>query len=145
MRVYSIFIEGVMTMMKKKSDEALKLLGQLTPLSRKCEEMKLGSLINKYFGYGHFKLSEYAKSIASYQKIKAADMDESSNYNRLLAEGIELADRHHRFPDAIGKFNQAKAVYPQKVEPYIYIAMTIILKRNQAADTDESKLAEALI
>lgn len=50
--------------------------------------MGLASLINKYFGYGHFKLSEFAKSITYYQKIKPADMDESSTYNRLLAEGI---------------------------------------------------------
>ena len=98
--------------------------------------MKLGPLISKYLGYGHFKLSEYSKCIAAYQRIKSTDMDESSTYNRLLAEGIELADKHHRFPEAIGKFNQAKAVYPQKVEPYIYIAMTIILKRNQSPDRD---------
>jgi hypothetical protein len=103
--------------------------------------MRLAPLINKYLGYGHFKLSDFAKSIAFYLKVKPADLDETSTYNRLLAEGIELADRHHRFPDAIGKFNQAKAVYPQKVEPYIYIAMTIILKRNTGGERDEGKLA----
>jgi tetratricopeptide (TPR) repeat protein len=144
MRIYSVFIEGVMTMMKKKSEEALKILSQLAS-SRKCDEMKLTPLVNKYFGYGYFKLSEFAKSIAYYQKIKPSEMDESSSYNKLLAEGIELADKQHRFPEAMGKFNQAKAVYPQKVEPYIYIAMAIILKRNLSPEQDEGKLAEALI
>lgn len=45
----------------------------------------------------------------------------------------------------MGKFNQAKTVYPQKVEPYIYIAMAIILKSNLSSEKDEGKLAEALI
>jgi hypothetical protein len=36
-------------------------------------------------------------------------------------------------------------VYPQKVEPYIYIAMTIILKRNLSLDKNDGKLAESLI
>ena len=98
MRIYSVFIEGVMTMMKKKSEEALKILAQLTPYARKCDDMRLTPLINKYFGYGYFKLSDFAKSITYYQKIKPTDMDETSTYNRLLAEGVELADRHHRFP-----------------------------------------------
>lgn len=68
-------------------------------------------------------------------------MDESSSYNKLLAEGIELADKQRNFPSAISKFNAAKTVYPQKVEPYIYIAMTIILKKNLTLDKDDSKLA----
>lgn len=59
--------------------------------------MKLTPLINKYFGYGYFKLSQFLKSITYYQRIKACDMDESSNYNKLLAEGIELADKHKNF------------------------------------------------
>jgi hypothetical protein len=42
-------------------------------------------------------------------------MDESSSYNKLLAEGIELADKHKSFSEAVGRFNQAKTVYPQKV------------------------------
>ena len=41
--------------------------------------------------------------------------------------------------------NVYQKVYPQKVEPYIYIAMTIILKQNIAQNKDETKLAEALI
>lgn len=135
MRIYSIFIEGVMTMMKKKSEESIEILSKLIG-NKKCDEMNLTPLINKYFGYGYFKLSEYAKSINYYQKIKNNDLDESSSYNKLLAEGIELADRQKCYADAIGKFNQAKTVYPQKVEPYIYIAMTIILKRINSADKD---------
>jgi hypothetical protein len=45
-----------MTMMKKKSEEALQILSKILP-NKKCEEIKLTPLINKYFGYGYFKLS----------------------------------------------------------------------------------------
>lgn len=84
MRIYSIFIEGVMTMMKKKSEESIEILTKIIG-NKKCDEMNLTPLINKYFGYGYFKLSEYAKSINYYQKIKSIDLDESSSYNKLLA------------------------------------------------------------
>ena len=96
MRIYSVFIEGVMTMMKKKSEEAIQILSKIAS-NKKCDEMKLSPLINKYFGYGYFKLSQFLKSITYYQKIKAGDMDESSSYNKLLAEGIEFADKQKNF------------------------------------------------
>lgn len=63
-------------------------------------------------------------------------MDESSKYNKLLAEGIELADKQLSFEAGISKFNQAKVVYPQKVEPYIYIAMVLITRNNHRRDND---------
>lgn len=47
--------------------------------------MKLVPLLNKYIAYGYFKLSDYAKAIAYYHKIRSSDMDESSTYNCLLA------------------------------------------------------------
>jgi tetratricopeptide (TPR) repeat protein len=55
---------------------------------KRIEKLFISSLVYKYLGYGYFKLGDYAKSIKSYQKIASVDQDESSKYNRLLAEGI---------------------------------------------------------
>jgi hypothetical protein len=68
MRIYSVLIEGVMTMMKKKSQEAIDILNGIVA-NKKCEDMHILSLIYKYLGYGYFKISEYAKSIKYYQKV----------------------------------------------------------------------------
>jgi tetratricopeptide (TPR) repeat protein len=76
-----------MTMMKKKSQEAIDILNTIV-LNKKCEEMRILSLLYKYLGYGYFKISEYAKSIKYYQKVTSSEIDESSQYNKLLAEGI---------------------------------------------------------
>lgn len=47
--------------------------------------------------YGYFKLEQYSKAIKYYQRIPSKDVDQSSLYNRLLAEGIELSDQQYRF------------------------------------------------
>ena len=53
-------------------------------------------------------------------------MDSSSKYNLLLAEGVYLVDTQNRFADGQRSFRSAARVYPQKVEPYLYVAMTRI-------------------
>jgi hypothetical protein len=50
--------------------------------------MHILSLLYKYLGYGYFKISEYVKSIKYYQRVAPNEIDESSQYNKLLAEGI---------------------------------------------------------
>ena len=63
----------------------------------------------------------------------------------MLAEGVVLADNEHDFNAAYSKFNEAKEVYPLKVEPYVYIAMTTIRRANLHYTKDETKKAEAYI
>ena len=58
MRVYRVFVEGVMTMMKKKSEEALNTLSTIAGHSL-CQELGIDCLILKYQGYGHFKMSQF--------------------------------------------------------------------------------------
>lgn len=142
MAVYALLIEGVMTMMKKKSQEAIDVLLRVLA-HRRCPARVL-ALVHKYLGYGYFKVSEYAKSIKHYQKLPTSDNDPSSHYNKLLAEGVELSDKNHKFEDAIAKFSQAKLVYPQKVEPYIYIAMVHVLRSNLPAKKEEVKRKDAV-
>ena len=43
------------------------------------------------------------------------DLSWFSEYNKLLVEGIELAEKMNNYKDSINKFNLAKKVYPQKV------------------------------
>ena len=63
-------------------------------------------LTNKYLGYGYFKISNYKQSIQHYENVR--EKDRSSQYNLMLAQGIDLADRLNNFPEADFKFNQAK-------------------------------------
>ena len=86
--------------------------------------------------YGYFKLQQYGKAIKFYQKIPSKDSDLSTLYNKLLAEGIELSDQQYRFQQGINKFQEAANVYPQKVEPYIYTAMTLIHQFNHSKSKD---------
>ena len=102
-KVYTIFIEGVMTMMKKKPQEAITILLKISS-NKKCQELQIQSLVYKYMAYGYFKLEQYAKAIKFYQKIPSKDSDLSSLYNRLLAEGIELSDHQYRFQQGMHKF-----------------------------------------
>ena len=85
-----------MTMMKKKSAEAMEILNKVikNPL---CERLGIRTLIHKYQGYGYFKLSQYGLSVKCYGKLTEEEQDPSSQYNRLLAEGVELADSKHHF------------------------------------------------
>lgn len=57
-----------MTMMKKKSQEAIDLLLKIVT-NKKCQELNIQALLFKYLGYGYFKISEYAKCIKYYQKL----------------------------------------------------------------------------
>jgi tetratricopeptide (TPR) repeat protein len=133
-----------MTMMKKKSQEAIAIL---LPIAnhKKNIELNIQSLVYKYIAYGYFKIGQYAQAAKYYHKIPQQEVDKSSLYNQLLAEGIELADRLHRFEEAAGKFREASAVYPQKVEPFLYLAMTHILRYNLSQGKDEVRKAETLI
>ena len=73
-----------MTMMKKKSEEALNTLKSIAN-SPICEKLGIVSLIFKYQGYGYFKLSQYRESIQCYSQLSHSEKDESSMYNQLLA------------------------------------------------------------
>ena len=54
-----MFVEGVMTMMKKKSEEALNTLNSISGHAL-CQELGIDVLILKYQGYGYFKVSQFA-------------------------------------------------------------------------------------
>lgn len=57
-----------MTMMKKKSQEAIDILLQIST-NKKCKELKIHNLTYKYLAYGYFKIGQYSQSIKYYQKI----------------------------------------------------------------------------
>ncbi len=67
-------IEGVMTMMKKKSQEAIEILLKIVA-NKKCIELSIQSLIYKYLAYGYFKISDYGKSIKYYTKLNKSEVD----------------------------------------------------------------------
>lgn len=52
--LYELFVEGVITMMKKKYKEALQLLLKAAQ-HKNVHKLNLAGLINKYLGYGYFK------------------------------------------------------------------------------------------
>lgn len=63
-----------------------------------------------------------------YDKLTKWGLDECSSYNRLLADGIVQVEKNKDFQTGIEKFEQAKYIYPAKVEPSIYIGMTVIFR-----------------
>lgn len=65
-----------------------------------------------------------------------------SSYNKLLAEGIIAGEKNKNFQLAMEKFEQASYVYPCKVEPSIYLAMTIIYRDLCLNETNESSSIE---
>lgn len=141
--IYSQFIEAAILMIKKKYSDSNGLLAKVLA-NKKAREMKLADTVLKYLGYGFFKLGEHSLSIKHYKKLDRLSLDESSTYNMVLAEGIQLVDKEGNFEGGIKKFNEAKKVYPQKVEPYLYLAMTYIKRANAARD-GEAHLTQAAI
>jgi len=63
-----------MTMMKKKSQEAIEILLKIVT-NKKCLELNIQSLIYKYLAYGYFKVSDYAKSIKYSLKLNKNEID----------------------------------------------------------------------
>ena len=96
-------------------------------MHRKCRNV-LHPLLLKFLGYASFKLGNHQKSINNYEKLISWGLDECSSYNLLLAEGIVQVEKHKNFQSGIEKFEQAKYIYPSKVEPSLYIGMTIIFR-----------------
>lgn len=73
-------------------------------------------------------------------------LDECSSYNLLLAEGIVAVEKKKNFQLGIEKFEQSKYIYPNKAEPYIYIAMAIIYREiNHSKNKFESISKEELV
>ena len=98
----------------------------------------------KHLAYGYFCLGLHEKVITTYKKLKKWGYDESSSYNLLLAEGIVSIQKFDNYPQGIEKFEQAKFIYPKKVQPYLYIAMGIIYRSISKFDESEKENHEFL-
>jgi len=77
-----------------------------------------------YRGFGQAAMEEHSKAMRNFRNAgRIEPMDKASNYNRMISEGIMLAQKED-FERAIELFSQASELFDRNMEPHWYKAMT---------------------
>lgn len=115
------FLEGAISMVKKKFKEGLEHLDALVD----DEELdpQLRPLVLSYRAYGNFAEGHIETALKDYSKLKTQNqLSVGDEYNVLLCEGI-LAANESRWNTAKQKFEWASRMNPSKIEPKFYLAV----------------------
>lgn len=114
-----IFLEGAISMVKKKYLEGVEFLSKL--INDEDLHVELRPLVYSYRAYGHFCLGSIEEAINDYETLqKDNHMSECDDYNLLLCKGI-LKARLKKWLESEKLFRAANAIYPTKIEPRFYI------------------------
>lgn len=115
------FLEGAISMVKKKFKEGLEYLDLL--LDDEELDPQLKPLVLSYRAYGNFAEGNIDNALADYAKLKSQNqLSIGDEYNVLLCEGI-LASNESRWNTAKQKFEWASRMNPTKIEPKFYLAV----------------------
>ncbi|KAL4437922.1 hypothetical protein ABPG74_001093 [Tetrahymena malaccensis] len=135
---FRIFTDGVTFLMKRKHKEGIRNLTNLVKNYSLGDFLK--PLVYTYRAYGYFCLGKHQKSLNDLQFIENfSKLEKPSIYNKLICEGI-ISAQNNQFEQAMNFFNKANKIFPQKMEPYFYKAMTLIRFSNKLIPkTDEDK------
>jgi tetratricopeptide (TPR) repeat protein len=125
---FRLFNEAAILLMKRKFQEAISVFNQLQVHQASFDDFLL-PLYHQFKAYGYFCLGKHKEAIIEYQCLDYQTKDQISCFNQHLCEGIVEAERKH-YEEGINFFRKAKDVFPNKVEPYIYTAVTFVREIN---------------
>lgn len=115
------FLEGAISMVKKKFKEGLEYLDTL--IDDQEIDPQLRPLVLSYRAYGNFAEGNIEIALSDYQKLKSQNqLSVGDEYNVLLCEGI-LAANESRWNTSKQKFEWASRMNPTKIEPKFYLAV----------------------
>eukprot|EP01017_Pseudomicrothorax_dubius_P034550 TRINITY_DN4753_c0_g4_i2.p1 TRINITY_DN4753_c0_g4~~TRINITY_DN4753_c0_g4_i2.p1 ORF type:complete len:1181 (-),score=268.49 TRINITY_DN4753_c0_g4_i2:134-3676(-) len=127
---YKLFIEGVIFLMKKKFKEGYDNLNTLTSKNQVGEYLK--DKIHVYKSYASFCLGNHEEAIEEMKKAQTyGKLEKGAQYNKLLCEGI-LSLKRDGFDFAAAQFSKANTILPNKMEPFFYRAVTILMSMNRS-------------
>ena len=115
------FVEGCLSMVKKKFREGVELLDSVVDDSDL--HVQLRPLVYSYRAYGLFSEGELEKAMEDYRLLeKNNQMMECDRYNVLLVRGI-LSGREKKYQESKQFFTEAHNLQPNKIEPRFYLAV----------------------
>lgn len=115
------FLEGAISMVKKKFKEGLEYLDPLVDDQELDPQLK--PLVLSYRAYGNFAEGNIELALSDYSKLKSQNhLSVGDEYNVLLCEGI-LAANEARWNTSKQKFEWAARMNPSKIEPKFYLAV----------------------
>lgn len=119
------FLEGAISMVKKKFKEGLEYLDKL--VNEEDLDKLLKPLVLSYRAFGNFSEGNIQAALADYNTLKSRhQLTAGDEYNLLLCEGI-LAANDSRWNTARQKFEWANRMNPSKIEPRFYLAILSII------------------
>ncbi len=114
-----IFLEGAISMVKKKCLEGVEFLSSL--INDEELHVELRPLVYSYRAYGYFCQGLIEEAISDYEALqKDNHLSECDDYNLLLCKGI-LKARLKKWSESEKLFRSANSIYPTKIEPKFYI------------------------
>ena len=132
-----IFLDGAVSMIKKKFEEGLESINQITNTNDIDDDIK--PLIISYRAYGLFSLGRINQALLEYKKLESQDqLNKGDEYNKYLCLGILDAEKCS-FETALEFFSKAQELDRTKIEPpfYIWLMAIIRLIHENQADFEE--------
>ena len=113
--------------MKRKFSESLQNFSQIQQKHSLNEFLK--PIFYAYRGYGNFCLSNHSRALEDYKSLLEikGSLDQGSNYNRLLCEGI-INVQQGRHDKGIEYFARAGKTFSKRMEPLLYYGVSLINK-----------------
>lgn len=115
------FLEGAISIMKKKYKEGLNYLDELVSDEELHEQLR--PLVLSYRAYGNFSEGNIEKALADYEFLREWNQSlEGDDYNMELCQGVLVAQKKN-WEEAKKHFEKAKRMSPAKIEPKFYLAV----------------------
>ncbi|CAD8070155.1 unnamed protein product [Paramecium primaurelia] len=118
------FTEGVIFLMKRKYKDAIIVLTEL------INKQQLGEFIKKliflYRAYGFICVNKYQNALKDFNYIQRFNpLETTQQYNMIICEGIVMSQQN-QFEKSQQLFQKASQIFPGKMEPHFYKALTLI-------------------
>lgn len=115
------FLEGAISMVKKKYREGLEHLEGLSSAEDLTPQLK--PLVLSYRAFGHFCEGSIEQALQDYEALqKRGELSEGDEYNKQLCQGVLRAEEQ-RFDESLSFFTRAQRMSPGKIEPKFYLAV----------------------
>lgn len=121
-----IFLDGAVSMIKKKFKEGLEAMQKIKNESEINEAIL--PMILSYTAYGNFSLGRIQMALDDYKNLeKSGKILSGDIYNKNLCLGILEAEKKN-FDAALGYFTEAQEIDKSKIEPPFYIWLMSIIR-----------------
>lgn len=118
------FLEGAVSMMKKKYREGLGFLDDLVDEPDLHDQLK--PLVWSYRAYGNFHEGSVETAAKDYRALKDKGLAmESDEYNLELCTGV-LSALNKEWENSARRFEIARRISPAKIEPRFYQAVGLL-------------------